>query len=85
MRLDLFLKNTRLVKRRSSAKAAVLGGAVLVNGHPGKPGKEVRAGDLLSILEEEEAPVRIRVLREALRPVPKGEEGDFFAVEGGES
>jgi ribosomal 50S subunit-recycling heat shock protein len=79
MRLDLFLKNTRLAKRRSAAKALAGEGGVLLNGHPAKPGRDVKAGDELTFLQEEGAARRVRVLAEARRPVPKGREGEFFA------
>ncbi len=78
MRLDLFLKNTRLAKRRSAAKALAGGGSVLLNGHPAKPGRDVRAGDVLTLLDDEGAPRRVRVLAEAARPVPKGREGEYY-------
>ncbi|NTW59590.1 MAG: RNA-binding S4 domain-containing protein [Nitrospirae bacterium] len=50
MRLDLFLKTTRLVKRRTVAQEMCDGGRVLVNGSPAKSAKEVRPGDLLRLL-----------------------------------
>jgi hypothetical protein len=38
----------------------------------------VRAGDVLTILDDEGPCVRVRILQEALRPVPKGREPEFF-------
>ena len=82
MRLDLFLKNTRLLRRRTAAQEAVEEGSVLLNGRPTKPGRPVKAGDLLTLLDGEgPEPRRIRILQEALRPVPKGREGEFFREE----
>ena len=82
MRLDLFLKHTRLQKRRTVAQGAVEEGLILLNGRPTKPGRAVKAGDLLSFLEEDDNPPRkVRILQEALRPVPKGREGEFFREE----
>jgi len=49
MRLDLFLKQSRLVLRRTVAKEMCDAGAVKVNGHRSKAGHEVKPGDLLSI------------------------------------
>lgn len=49
MRLDLFLKSSGLVRRRSLAQEMCEMGLVLVNGAPAKPGKEVRAGDVLEL------------------------------------
>ncbi len=78
MRLDLFLKNTRLIKRRSSARDYARGGGVLVNGHPAKPGRDVKAGDVLTLLEMDEPPRRVEIVAEAVRPVQRGREADFF-------
>ena len=49
MRLDLFLKASRLVKRRAIAQEMCDAGRVLVNGAPAKPAKEVRPGDELHL------------------------------------
>ncbi len=47
MRLDLFLKTSRLVKRRATARELCENGRVLVNNQEAKPAKEVRHGDHL--------------------------------------
>ncbi len=49
MRLDLFLKTGRLVKRRSVAKEMCEEGRVLVNGREAQPAKEVRPGDRVMV------------------------------------
>ena len=49
MRVDLFLKASRLVKRRTIAQELCDAGRVLVNGQPAKPAKEVRPGDRLTL------------------------------------
>lgn len=49
MRLDLFLKTSRLVKRRTVAQELCLAGRVLVNSHEAKPAKEVKPGDALTL------------------------------------
>ena len=49
MRLDLFLKTSRLVKRRTVAQELCDAGRVLVNGAAAKPAKEVRPGDILTV------------------------------------
>lgn len=49
MRLDKYLKVSRLIKRRSVAKDASLSDRILVNGRLAKPSKEVNVGDTLSI------------------------------------
>ena len=49
MRLDKFLKMSRIIKRRPVAKAVCDGGRVLVNDHQAKAGKELHEGDILRI------------------------------------
>ncbi len=49
MRLDKFLKVSRIIKRRTVAKEACEGGRVKVNGQTGKPGRSVSPGDRLEI------------------------------------
>ena len=49
MRLDKFLKVSRLIKRRTVANEACDAGRVSVNGHPAKASYEVKPGDTISI------------------------------------
>ena len=49
MRLDKFLKVSRIIKRRTVANEACGGGRVQINGRPAKPGAEVKPGDILEI------------------------------------
>lgn len=49
MRIDKFLKLSRLVKRRSVAQEMVEIGAVRLGGRAVKPSAEVRAGDKIEI------------------------------------
>lgn len=49
LRLDLFLKRSRLVKRRSLASKLCENGWVTLNGRQIAPGKSVRVGDEVSI------------------------------------
>ena len=49
MRLDKFLKVSRIIKRRTVAKEAFDGGRVSLNGRAAKAGSEVKEGDLLEI------------------------------------
>ena len=49
MRLDLFLKASRLVIRRTEAQASCDAGRVRVNGAKAKPSKEVKPGDELEV------------------------------------
>ena len=49
MRLDKYLKVTRLIKRRTVANEACDAGRVLVNGRPAKASLSVKAGDVIEI------------------------------------
>ena len=49
MRLDKFLKVSRLIKRRTLAKEVALNERILVNGKPAKPSKELKIGDEITI------------------------------------
>lgn len=50
MRLDKFLKNSRLIKRRTVAKNACDGGNVFVNDKVAKAGDVVKVGDTVEIV-----------------------------------
>ncbi len=49
MRLDKYLKLSRLIKRRTLAKEVAENERVFVNDKPAKPSKEVNVGDIISI------------------------------------
>lgn len=49
MRLDLFLKASRIVKRRVLAKQACEAGRVWLNGRLAKPASTVRPGDVVTV------------------------------------
>lgn len=49
MRLDKFLKVSRIIKRRSVANDACSTGHITVNGKEAKPGTDVRVGDVLGV------------------------------------
>ncbi len=49
MRLDKYLKVSRIIKRRTVANEACSGGRVTLNDKVAKPGAEVKAGDIMTI------------------------------------
>ena len=49
MRLDKFLKVSRLIKRRTVANEACDAGRVMVNGKPAKASLNVKEGDVIEI------------------------------------
>ena len=50
MRLDKFLKVSRLIKRRTVANEACDAGRVLVNDKPAKASLDIKEGDVIEIL-----------------------------------
>lgn len=49
MRIDKFLKVSRIIKRRTVAQEACGGGRIEVNGREAKPAKDIKAGDTVSV------------------------------------
>ncbi|WP_046173315.1 RNA-binding S4 domain-containing protein [Domibacillus indicus] len=49
MRLDKFLKVSRIIKRRTLAKEVADQGRILINGTEGKASSNVKAGDELTV------------------------------------
>ncbi len=49
MRLDKFLKVSRLIKRRTVANEVSETGRVLVNDNPAKPAKQIKESDIITI------------------------------------
>ncbi len=49
MRLDKYLKVSRLIKRRTLAKEVAEAERILVNGNVAKPSKELKIGDIITI------------------------------------
>ncbi len=76
MRLDKFLKISRLIKRRTVANEACDAGRVTVNGRQAKASAQVKEGDEIEILFGQKS-VRVRVLD--IRETTKKEEAkDLF-------
>lgn len=49
MRLDKYLKTTRILKRREAAKELALQKRILINGRVAKPSSEVEVGDTITL------------------------------------
>ena len=49
MRLDKYLKESRILKRRSVAQKLAANERVLLNGKPAKPAREVKVDDILEV------------------------------------
>lgn len=78
MRLDKFLKVSRLIKRRTVANSACDIGRVLVNERPAKPGHKLKVGDKITV-EFGSRAVSVRVKRIA-ETVKKEEADSLYEV-----
>ncbi len=76
MRLDKYLRNVGIVKRRTLAKRLSDEGNVDVNGRTAKPSTDVTAGDRIEVQIGMQV-AEYEVLATAERPVPKDERDDY--------
>ena len=60
MRLDKYLKVSRIIKRRTVANEACDAGRVTINGRPAKASYDVKVGDILEI-QFGNKPVKVEV------------------------
>jgi ribosomal 50S subunit-recycling heat shock protein len=79
MRLDLFLKQSRLIPRRTVAQEMCDAGAVSVNGATGKPGRAVSTGDTIAIRYRGRL-TTVRVARIPERPPSKADATSLYEV-----
>ena len=79
MRLDVFLKQTRLVKRRSLAKELCDEGAVAINGHLARAGREISSGDELTLTLRNRR-LAVEVVGVPERPPSVAAASDFYRV-----
>lgn len=79
MRLDKFLKTSRLIKRRTLAKEACDKGKIQVNGVVAKAGTDLKVGDRIAItLGGKTMTVRVEILKEHVK---KEEADSLYTVE----
>ena len=76
MRLDKYLKVSRLIKRRTVANEACVAGRVSVNGKPAKASVNVKVGDIIEIAFGTKT-VKVRVL-DLLDTTKKEQAKDLF-------
>ena len=68
MRLDKYLKVSRLIKRRTVANEACDAGRVMVNGKPAKASVNVKVGDVIEIAFGTKAvKVKVTSVQDAIR------------------
>ena len=74
MRLDKYLKVTRLIKRRTVANEACDAGRVTVNGKPAKASVNVKAGDIIEIMfGQKTVKVEVVAIADTTKKVEAGE------------
>ena len=78
MRIDKFLKVSRVIKRRTVANEACDAGRVMVNGKVARASYDVKAGDEIEIAFGNKT-VKVRVVRVA-ETVKKDEAADMFEL-----
>jgi len=66
MRLDKFLKVSRIIKRRSVANEVCDMARVFVNNNPAKPAKQLKEGDIITI------EYKTRILKARILKIPTG-------------
>lgn len=79
MRLDSYLSDTRLIKRRTQAKKACEAGLVLLDGREAKPGKEIKPGQIVTINFAQRI-LEVEILEIPQRSVRKEEAKNFYKV-----
>jgi ribosomal 50S subunit-recycling heat shock protein len=80
MRLDLFLKITRVIPRRSLAQEFCDKGLISVNDDAAKSSKEIKAGDVIEIRRRDRIS-RILVMQvPTTKQVSKDSAGEFYRL-----
>ena len=75
MRLDLVLKLSRIIKRRTIAKELCDAGKISINGKVSKPSSEVKEGDVLTLrLGQKVSNVKITFIQQGKKEIPAFEE-----------
>lgn len=81
MRLDKYLKVSRLIKRRTAANEACDAGRVSVNGKAARASYDVKEGDILTI-QFGAKPLRVRVLEVKDTAYKDAAKNMYEAIEG---
>ena len=79
MRLDKFLKVSRLIKRRTVANEVSDKGRVSVNGTPAKPSKQLKEGDIIEI-EYSNKTIKVKVVKIPQSSVSIQEASDLYEL-----
>ena len=78
MRLDKFLKVSRILKRRTVAQDACTAGKVDVNGKAAKPGCQLKVGDVVCVhFATASLTFRVKMLKESVK---KDEANEMYEI-----
>ena len=79
MRLDKFLKVSRIIKRRTVANEVSDMGRILVNGNVAKPSKQLKEGDII-IIEYANRNVKVKVIKIPTNNVSVQEASSLYEI-----
>ena len=79
MRIDKYLKVSRLAKRRSEAHEALVAGRITRDGRPVKPGYDVKVGDVL-VIHYRTRFLTVRILSVPERVLPSLKPADLYEL-----
>ncbi len=81
MRLDKYLKVTRLIKRRTVANEACDAGKVMVNGKPARASYDIKTGDIIEICMGTR-PVKVKVLNVSEYATKENASDNYEVIDG---
>lgn len=79
MRIDNFLSDLGIIKRRTIAKELADAGHVKIDDRRAKPGSKVKVGDTIEITGKKHFIIRVIKIPEG-KSVPKDARGDYFEI-----
>ena len=79
MRLDKFLKVSRLIKRRTVANKVSEQGRIYVNGIIAKPAKQLKEGDIITIVQAD-CEIKAKIIRIPSGNVSIQEASDLYEI-----
>ncbi len=79
MRLDKFLKVSRLIKRRTVANKVSEQGRIYVNNNPAKPAKQLKEGDIITIVQAD-LEIKVRIIKIPSNNVSVQEASSLYEV-----
>ena len=79
MRLDKFLKVSRLIKRRTVANKVSEQGRLYVNNNPAKPAKQLKEGDIITIVQAD-LEIKVRIIKIPSNNVSVQEASSLYEV-----